>query len=88
MLQQQEFAFGNIHDIPIKVMSYGQSEFSWICCVSIYFICKKTLEFGIDIYASFSNDKSLLSFLAISLTSDGDSVVHWGGCREKSVWEL
>lgn len=49
---------------------------------------RKTLEFGIDIYASFSNDKSLLSFLAISLTSDGDSVVHWGGCREKSVWEL
>lgn len=49
---------------------------------------RNTLEFGIDIYASFSNDKSLLSFLAISLTSDGDSVVHWGGCREKSVWEL
>lgn len=42
-----------------------------------------------DIYASFSNDKSLLSFLAISsLISDGDSTVHSGGCREKSVWEL
>lgn len=90
MLLQQKFAFGNIHDINIKVMSYRQSEFSWVLlCFYIFYCQGRHWIFGIDMYVLFSNEKSLLSFLAISsLISDGDSVVHSGGCREKNAWEL